>query len=146
MWNAGARRGIAPQHLVNGRGKSKGDVSIPVALFLHYITARTLMGRAEIHAAAIVHAEKEHLGVFADEREAARAVDRACIQRLGLEATTSFPLVDYLDILSECVRVRVCMCVTWGKGGWLGDGPLGVVWESRARRATPGTGSRQFQG
>lgn len=39
--------------------------------------------------------------MFADERAAARAVDRSCIQRLGLGATTSFPLVDYLDMLGE---------------------------------------------
>ncbi|KAL6784558.1 hypothetical protein ACKKBF_B02280 [Auxenochlorella protothecoides x Auxenochlorella symbiontica] len=53
----------------------------------------------ELEISATVHPDKEHLGVFADERAAARAVDRSCIQRLGLGATTSFPLVDYLDML-----------------------------------------------
>ncbi|KDD73472.1 hypothetical protein H632_c2140p0, partial [Helicosporidium sp. ATCC 50920] len=55
----------------------------------------------ELEISAAVHADKRHLGVFADERAAARAVDRALVSRLGLEAATSFPLVEYVDLLDE---------------------------------------------
>lgn len=40
--------------------------------------------------------------MYESEAAAARAVDRAQIQRRGIEAITNFPLVDYVDMLGEC--------------------------------------------
>ena len=44
----------------------------------------------------------QHLGVYSSEADAARAYDRAMVERKGVEAVTNFGLVDYLSQLSEC--------------------------------------------
>lgn len=55
----------------------------------------------ELEISMLLHPDKEHLGVYQDERAAARAVDRHSILRFGIDASLSFPLVEYLDILSK---------------------------------------------
>ena len=52
--------------------------------------------------AGLVQADKEHLGVFATEVDAARAVDRALIARRGIDsfAACNYALVEYMDLLT----------------------------------------------
>ncbi|KAK2077322.1 hypothetical protein QBZ16_004956 [Prototheca wickerhamii] len=54
----------------------------------------------ELEISTILHPDKQHLGVYQDERAAARAVDRQSILRYGIDASLSFPLVEYLDLLT----------------------------------------------
>lgn len=54
----------------------------------------------EMAISAHVHPEKVRIGVYADERAAAAAIDTAMVQRLGLDAPTVFPLSDYAHVLS----------------------------------------------
>lgn len=64
------------------------------------LTARRLQP-----AEAVQQDRWQHLGVYSSEVDAARAYDRAMVERKGLEAATNFALADYLSQLSE----RLCM-------------------------------------
>lgn len=56
----------------------------------------------ELLLSSLVQADKEHLGVFATEVDAARAVDRALIARRGIDsfAACNYALVEYMDLLT----------------------------------------------
>ena len=63
---------------------------------------------------ALTGGAQPSLGVYGSEAEAARAVDRALVERDGPAAHPSlaFPLADYVQLLSEWAWVRA-----WGAWG-----------------------------
>ena len=62
---------------------------------------------ANVNAEAVQQDKWAHAGVYSSEREAARAYDRAVVERKGIEAHTNFALADYLSLLSECLALEV---------------------------------------
>lgn len=81
----------------------------------------------EMAISAHVHPEKVRIGVYADERAAAAAIDTAMVQRLGLDAPTVFPLSDYAHVLSpEALEAAIA------SGSLQGD-PEALVLRARER-------------